>query len=331
MSNSIGFNPRILMPELGFPELATMKEDSKKSADVLTASIVGLSMGDFIILHEEYINPDDIKLFGRTDYRDGAVASTIRDASIDCDPLDPNAEMYRFQVVLAEFFTSPNCPYPADLTSTIRVKNDRVEVDDIFVPLNNFPEVVVEYGACLYSRSRILDQFSCLESIGKTFSWLPIYRNHFTNKVVSSGYDTMIGLGTRETMFDKKYYIGREDGVEAATDAIINDQKTNNAPVDIVDVILSVGLEHMTERDTTIGISNATTILRDSGVCIVRGATSPVEDELGIDELVDIAKMNGLTIATSFGYQTTSHLDVKGLLNGKNPMRQVKTVALKKP
>ncbi len=88
---------------------------------------------------------------------------------------------------------------------------------------------------------------------------------------------------------ERNFYVGREDGVAAATDEIIRANRAVTGSTEFADIILCTGAQHAVAADLRHSIRNAHAILREGGMLIIRSLARPAEGELGTRTLSDWA------------------------------------------
>lgn len=325
---------RDVMREVGLPELADISDPStnERFIHLLNASAVGLADGDVRGFHDPLTDREMIDLFGEEDYHHGRAAKAVLSAALANRPEKTDSGIYAYQNFVAEYVAEANSPFRHVLGgTTVDVSSTDVMVDDNFiVPLKEAPKLVMEYGACLSSAGRLVQQGKMAHELGgKTFTYVPITKTHFTNRVLMNEYDNLYGDGMTRIMLNGKMYAGREDGVEQATGSIIVEQEAGGKPANVFDVILCVGEQHMTSQDIITGIGNAARLLNNDGVLIARGFENPSSNEIGITTMSEVALDSGLVEASSLGYQGHDHNLPGQSLIGEQSTRRVKSIAFK--
>ncbi len=312
----------------GLDELQGITQDAL-AQDFMPASVVGLSDGDIVGVHEQYADPFMVEMYGEHLYNEGKVAANMLAAALK-NRREPG-DMYGFQRFVASYLIgSPLLP---DSTAATRVYPYALVVDGNPVPLARSPEMITDYGACLSSRSIITDQINFARQGARPFSYMPISRLPFVNQTLGLVYDQLLGQGGKDTAIDKKIFVGLEDGVANGTNEMIEAQRAHSAPADIMDVVLCNSSDHMSPEDLKGGIENAHTILKDDGIFVLRlsddhtgeGASTPPEEAL------QWALDAGFAASKVFRYETeSSHNLGRSLLTGRIVMHSMQTRILTK-
>lgn len=315
--------------QIGLPELADIDHE-EIVREFSPAAIAGFADGDIVIQHEQFTDPQQVKLYGQAIFNLGEVAKRLHDASVET--AEEPGLVRDLQSFMAQTFSISSSMY--DRTNgglSVMVYPGAIEVDDTPIVLNRVPETVVEFGACLSSRSVIRDQLAFRTAGEGIFRYVPITRNHFTNQVLLNDYDRMLD-GLSERMIERGLFIGREDGIARATDEIISAQDAAGAPSDIADLIICTGGQHTTEADLKRGAENAIKILKDDGLFVIRALARPAADEIGADQIADWAFESGFEQGDMYEYPAHTHFNLGGaLVTGSSPIRDVKTLLLSKP
>lgn len=147
--------------------------------------------------------------------------------------------------------------------------------------------------------------------------------------MLANTYDKSYPGGARAAIA-KQRYIGREDGVAAATDEIVRTHRDNGKTAEVADIILSTGTQHIERSDLKHGIGNAHTLLKEGGMLVLRAAAVPMAEEIGIDEIASWAFDAGFDEKNSIRYNAV--LDTIGMLltTGHAGGQHLKTVVLTK-
>jgi hypothetical protein len=265
-----------LVESAGLPELSRM-EKQEVASDFMPAAVTGLADGDLYAQHEPY-DGHRAELYGRNSFNEGRVSKALGKAAIDNGM--SRTDLYDFQGFAAEYYHNPDGPFAShDPLSAIRIFPSAVSVDDNAIGLQRPPTLVVDFAACLTGRSIIRDQLKFLDYQVRPFTYSPLTRTHFMNKVLMMDYDRQLGEGASRLMVDRKMYIGREDDVASATDEILDAQRRHDAPTEVADIVLSTHAQHTSASELQAGIRNAYSLLKDSGLLVIRALAQPDGDE----------------------------------------------------
>lgn len=293
----------------------------------VAASMAGLSDEDLVVLHEPYDEDRKVQLYGYTAYNEGSVAQDVARLALE-NGMQPGP-VYDFQNLVAQFYDHAVEPQQ-ETPSTVRVFPEAVIVDKNPLLLRRHPDVVVEYAACLTSRSLIGDQLNFVTMGARPFTYTPITRLHFANRVLMQTYDILVGPGTANAVINDRLYIGREDGVKDATNEMIALQGAFGTEVAIADVVIASGEQHTTPDDLKAGAENAYALTREDGIFIIRGFARPATDEVGTDRIVGWALDAGFREERTLTYTGATHNLGRLVLTGDANPREVKTVVLTK-
>lgn len=325
MSN--GINLPEMVRQIGLEELATLNKD-ELARDFMPAAIAGLADGDVVVMHPQYTDKQ-AELYGENHYGDGRVAQTIGRAAIK-NGMAPG-DLYNFQSFAAEYFVQPNNLLEAhSKESSIKIYPEVVTIDGNPLALDRPPSMVLDYGACLIGRSYIADQMAFLTQGKRPFTYIPLTRLHFTNRALINTYDADYGRGKSQEFINHQLYIGREDGVAAATDEIIRAGTEHNAPTEIADIVLCTGARHASREDLKHGVANARTILKEGGILVLRSLARPSANELGTEEIASWAFDAGFTDRNVVRYEAALGQVGTLLLTGHFGEREIQTLVLTK-
>jgi hypothetical protein len=316
-----------LVQNIGLEELSNIDRE-ELAANFMPAAVTGLADGDIALLHPPYTGRQ-AELYGENHFGDGQVAKAIIRAAIDSGRTP--GPIYDFQGFAAEYFAGHNSIFNEFTSeSTVRIYPEAVTIDGNPLALARTPSLVFDYGACLTGRSYIADQIGFLSKGQQPFTYSPLTRLRFTNEALINTYDANYGRGTARAIMDKRLYIGREDGVAAATDEVIRAQSAHRAPTDIADIILCTGAEHSSAEDLKRGMMNAYTLLKEGGMLVVRTLARPASDELGTEKITSWAFDAGFQEKDAIRYE--ADLDQIGtlMLTGHFGEREIQTVVLRK-
>ena len=294
--------------------------------DFLPAAVCGLADGDFVSLHSPYTGEAAI-LYDKTAYHDSLVAKAVGRAAVK-NGIEPGV-IYDFGKFAADF-TVQMRTQTKDKPSAIRILPHVVVVDDNPIVLRKPPKIVVEYGACITSRSHLTDQLKFPEQNAKPFVYVPVTTGNFMNQVLIGTYDSLHGDGTAEKMIADRLYVGQEEGVAVATEDMIKAQTTYGARLDIADLILCANTHHMTSHDVKTGITNAATLLSEEGLLVIRGLARPADSVIGIEEMIAMADQAGFNVGEANRYKADLKVFGTPLLSGHFDNGVTETVVLTK-
>jgi hypothetical protein len=314
--------------QIGLPEIADI-DPAEAARSFVPASIVGLSDGDLIGAHTPHSDSEKIRLYGETVFNEGEVAKRVLATAL-ANGLE-QTPIYSFQRFAADYYSDPRGPFSHNVTPATHVYPEFVSIDGNPFFLPRVPRSVIDYGACLTSRGLILDQLGFMHGDKKhtPFVYTPLTRLHFTNQALLHTYETVLGPGAANLMADRRFYIGREDGIASGSDATIQAQKDVGRSPEVADIIICNGDQHTTADDLERGATNAYTLLHEDGVFIVRGLGKPAESEVGTDQIADWAREAGFLDEATFETEVNPHTWTEAQ-SSKFTARVMKTVVLSK-
>lgn len=296
-----------LMYDLGFPELTNLYSTDDRFLHLVQASIIGLSDGDLVGMHDPITDDVDSRLFGALTYNDGEVAQKVLEASVANGP-DSTTPIYAYQTFLSEIYANPRSRYAGVLgSSVVELTGSVITIDGNSVSLGRNPRLVIDMPACLHGQSWIDNQIRDLRATGSTYTYTPITRTHFTNYSLFQRYDNLLGEGAANKFIGSRLYIGREDGVAVGTESIIDAQEAGGMPADIADLIICANAAHTTRTELQTGISNSAKLLRTNGTLAIRAFSKPAAEEIGEPELSGIAEEAGLMPVGGLTYTAPYH------------------------
>jgi len=317
-----------LADQIGIPEIATIGEDELIES-FLPASVAGLSDGDMVVHHSEYFDETKIRFYGRTIFNGALVANKIHETAM-ANGREPTS-IYFFQALAAQYCDAPNSPFVEPLTkSSVQILPEIITIDDNPLAIPRVPNLVLDYTACLSSRSLIKDQIDFVQRGFRPFTFTPITRLHFTNRLLMQAYDKNAGEGAANLFIENRLYIGREDGIASATDEMIQLQTEHGARSDIADVIICNGDQHTTEEDLKTGAKNAYTLIKEAGMFVIRAFAKPSSTEIGTDQIADWAFEAGFEEKEVLEYYSAIHSPGAAILRPQAGVREIKTIILTK-
>ncbi len=316
-----------LARQIGLEELATISQEEME-AHFLPAAVTGLSDKDIELWHNPFTGRK-AELYGEKSFGTGLVAQNIARTAI-ANGTSPGP-LYDFQVLAAQRFTEPGCPWdPRDTQSAVRISHDFVTIDDNLLGLARAPAFVFDFGAGLNGRIHISDQIKLIEQGRRPFVYSPLSRLPFINQTLGRTYEASYGSEAAEAIKRKKLYLGRENGIAAATDEIVKTLRTRKAMVDIADIVLVTGAQHAALADIQHGIENAFPLLKEGGMLVLRALARPALTELGTDEIAGWAYNAGFPEKNAIHYEPTYDRVGPQEQSGHFGTREMKTVVLTK-
>ncbi|CAN5707103.1 hypothetical protein BH23PAT2_BH23PAT2_01230 [soil metagenome] len=315
-----------LAEQIGLPELAQIDQEETAN-NFMPAVLTGLSDGDMVIMHQHYSDSHNRRLYGEFNFNDGAVARHVLEAALE-NGRQPSPILH-FQDFAADYYDHPENRMSLQSASVVRIYPEAAIVDDNPLMLPHQPQLVIDYGACLTSRSFIEDQMDFIKNGKPPFAFTPITRLPFINKVLMQTYDKLFGPGVTSVAVENRVFIGREDGISSATDEIIESQQAAGDSEEVADIISCTGIQHTNQENLVRGIANAYKILREAGMFIIRAYAKPAVDEIGTDELAEHAFESGFREQARLEYSAVSH-NLGALALGQWPTREMKTIVLTK-
>lgn len=313
--------------QLGLEELENIRPE-ELAANFMPAAVIGLADGDLFVMHEPYTGLE-AELYGESHYSEGKVAQVMLRAALK-NGMTPGP-LYDFQGYAAAYFTIEGSPFSQEIpVNAVRIFPGAMVIDNQPVPLERRPSLVIDYGACLNGRSYLGDQMNFVAQGKRPFGYSPLTRLHFTNRVLVSTYDAHYRAGLSEMFIDNQLYIGREDGIGAATDELIQGQREHGAPTEVADIVIANGSQHTTAEDLQRGVANAHTILKQGGMLVIRSLAQPGADEIGTKRIAEWAFEAGFSESSTKQFE--AHLLNVGslMMTGHFGERAIQTLVITK-
>jgi hypothetical protein len=160
------------------------------------------------------------------------------------------------------------------------------------VALDAEPSVVIDYGPGLQGRFHIDRQLEDWQSGVRPYAYFPIGKGPFINEFLQQYWSARLGddlqrfrsvLGT--------LYIGREDGIAAATTEFVAAQKQHTGSSEIADIVVASAVQRAGHEEIGTGIANAHKLLRPGGTLLLRAPKAVNSDPNGVpaETMVEMA------------------------------------------
>lgn len=257
----------------------------------MRASITGFADGDVSLGHKPY-EGTRAELYGEHKYEHGRVAqvmgaAALRNAQKDKTPI------YDFQTIAARYAIDPLGPMKPFLNTRSQfalTSHTLAFQREVVLQAQKPFETVMEYGACMISRSLVQDQITTHMQSKNGFVFAPLMRNHFLNAYLMEEYDRLLGPeAARQAM--GRAYMPREDGVAAATDSYVQLCDAFDAPTETADLILLRETDHLSSEDFDMGIQYAPRLLKQGGAFVMalysgRQQCDNVRQDMLYDQLI---------------------------------------------
>lgn len=310
--------------QTGLSELGSIKRE--ELGDFMFAAVTGLSDGDITLIHPHY-EGFLADMYGPDTYNDGRVAKQMLATALS--NRRNNTPIYQFQTFAATFLTESR-DLRTETTPATRVYPEAVVIDSSSIALERPPEMIIDYGACLVSRSLIDDQMEFIGQGRQPFQYVPITNLPFMNQAMLQSYSRHLGSNGASLAIENRLYTGLEDGVANGTAEIIDAQQRNGATTEVADIVLCNTGDHLGAEQLLAGIKNAIVLLKEGGMLVVR---LPEEEPLGglsADQAAEAAVDAGFSAREILQHKEVSHNLGRALVTGNFDPRIIKTVVLKK-
>jgi hypothetical protein len=148
-----------------------------------------------------------------------------------------------------------------DVTSDIA--EPAIEFDNHRVELACPPQAVVDYGPGLQGRFHIERQIADWQAGKMPYVYLAVGKGPFANEFLQQYWAAR--LGDDPALFSQvrgRLYIGREDGIAAATSELVATQQQHTGSAEIADVVVASGIHTAGYDEVGAGIANAHRLLK---------------------------------------------------------------------
>ncbi|HSW65675.1 MAG TPA: hypothetical protein VLI54_00870 [Bacillota bacterium] len=164
------------------------------------------------------------------------------------------------------------------------------------VALDVEPSVVIDYGPGLQGRFHIERQLADLEAGRRPYAHLAVGKGPFINEFLQQYWRARLGEDSqlmRSVL--GRVYVGREDGIAAATTEFVETQKQHTGSSEIADIVLASGVHRAGHTEIDAGITNAHKLLRPGGILLVRAPKAVDSDPSGVpgEAMVEMALQAG--------------------------------------
>ena len=272
--------------------------------------------------------PDDPVVrehFGETDYKQGTFGRRLRELIEGHDvPLQHQVDgLIRFSAnILAHHAVSGTVTLPSHRNVEILhplVKSEGVNNPDILlvgaaamrlgditkpaigfdhhtVNLDAEPSVVMDYGPGLQGRHHIDRQLEDLRSGQRPYAYFAIGKGPFANEFLQQYWSARLGDNPAHLRrIIGSLYIGREDGIAAATTEFSEVQKQHTGSSEIADIVVVSAVQTAGHDELDTGIANAHKLLKPGGILLMRApkAVNSRPDSVPAESMVEMALQAG--------------------------------------
>jgi len=185
-----------------------------------------------------------------------------------------------------------------------------IAFDHQAVALERPPKVVIDYGPGLQGRLHIDEQLADWRSGQLPYAYLAIGKGPFANEFLQQYWAARLGDDPQLVgSVLGNVYIGREDGIAAATSEFLASQQQHFGTPEFVDVVVASGVHTAGRDELEIGIANAYKMLQPEGVLLIR---APKEGNLEgpncvpAEVMVDMALEAGFDPSRAQFFDTTT-------------------------
>ncbi len=292
-------------------------------AHVIPCVAATFSDGEIVIPHPAEEDPVVRKHFGTQSYHEGTFGRRLRDMFTGDDLAMRHQVdgLIRYSAtVFAHDVVSGNVALPRhnnvaihtqeSLTLEERLKGvlfgDKppgspskpvVEFDRRKVELDVPPAVVVDYGPGLQGRFHIERQIADMQSGRPAYAYLALGKGPFVNEFLMQYWAAKLGDDPQKLgRVIGSLYIGREDGIAAATTEFAAAQQQHTGSSEFADVVVASGVHTAGYDEVGAGISNAYRMLKPDGTLLIRAPKAIAFEEPGsvlAGDMVEMALQTG--------------------------------------
>lgn len=161
------------------------------------------------------------------------------------------------------------------------------------------PEVVVDYGPGLAGRFHIERQLADIQEGRMPYAHIALSRGPFINEFLRHYWVARLrGDLQRWQSVEGALYVGREDGMAAATTELVNVQRRDFGTAEVADVVIASGIYAAGYEAVQAGITNAYQLLHPGGALLVRAPKAVYIGTSGgvpAEDMVDMALQAGFS------------------------------------
>jgi len=181
------------------------------------------------------------------------------------------------------------------------------------VALDAEPAVVIDYGPGLQGRHHIERQLAAWQSGQGPYTYLAVGKGPFINEFLQQYWAARLGDDPRRVRSVLgRLYIGREDGMAAATTEFVESQRQHTGSSEIADIVVASGVHKAGYDEVGTGLANAHKLLRPGGILLVR-APKAINSEPGsvpAEAMVDMALQAGFSRDQAQFFDTVTRPEV---------------------
>lgn len=173
-----------------------------------------------------------------------------------------------------------------------------IAFDHQAVALERPPKVVVDYGPGLQGRLHIDEQLADWQSGQPPYAYLAVGKGPFANEFLQQYWAARLGDDPQlVASVIGNVYIGREDGIAAATSEFAATQQQHFGTPEFADVVIASGVHTAGRDELGVGIANAHKMLQPGGVLLIR---APKEGNLASPSHVSAESMVDMALEAGF-------------------------------
>lgn len=242
------------------------------------------SDGELVIQHPPEQDPVVQEHFGATSYDQGAFGRRLREL-FEGDDLALRHQvdgLIRYSAtVFAHDAALGNVQLPSKPTVNIDSSRGTIGFDRMTVPLSAEPRVVIDYGPGLQGRFHTERQLSDWNAGKMPYTYLGIGKGPFVNQFLQSYWAARLGDPQLANSVIGRLYIGREDGIAAATTEFAAVQQQHTGTSEFADVVVASGIHTAGHDEVNVGITNAHKLLKPGGTLLIRAPKAPNQETPG--------------------------------------------------
>lgn len=195
------------------------------------------------------------------------------------------------------------------LSTTGDITKPAIEFDHRKIELAQPPQTVIDYGPGLQGRFHIERQIDDLQAGRMPYAYLAIGKGPFVNEFLQQYW--VARLGNDPAVLSQiigKVYVGREDGIAAATNEFVAAQQQHTGSTEFADVVVASGIHTAGYDEVDAGITNAYKLLKPDGTLLIR---TPKAINLETPDSVPAETMVEMALRAGFDQSKAQFFDAR--------------------
>lgn len=168
-----------------------------------------------------------------------------------------------------------------------------IEFDEHSIALRQSPRLVIDYGPGLQGRFHIDRQLVDLQVGHPPYTYLAFGKGPFINQFLQQYWAEQLNYDQGLIDYTMgRLYIGREDGIAAASNELAAGQLQHTGSTEVADIVIASGIYTAGHDEMQTGIDNAYKLLRPGGILLTRAPKAvdlEAPDDVSAEETADMA------------------------------------------